>query len=121
MNLDQAGQEIYQRLLSELKDRPDYSESLHDLLSQYVFALQQSEKLADEIATEGATILFTNKAGHTNTMSNPKVRMFDTLNNSAVRIARELGLTPKARKALKLSSGKAKAKGFNLDGKMKIA
>lgn len=47
-----------------------------------------------EESEEGLTIEQTNKSGHTNTVKNPLICIWDDMNKSALTYWKELGLTP---------------------------
>ena len=90
------------------------------MLDRFVFATFEAQRLQNEIADDAAaTIKHTNKAGHTNEASSPKVRMWVLYSQEANKLGQLLGLIPTAKvgRPAKIE----KKKGFDLSNKMKVA
>jgi len=116
MNLELTEKEIYEECLSQLKIR--HSDTNHYLipLKMYVRALVKADKLLSEILNEDATIQHTNKAGHTNDASSPKVRMWALFNEQSMKLGKDLGLNLHQSKA-----GRPAKKKKDFGSAMKIA
>jgi hypothetical protein len=109
--------EFYNECLEVLKEKHGDSKFYLAELESYVFAVFQRDTLMKELAEGGkATIKLTNHSGHTNDVSNPKVRMFALYNEQAIKLSKALGLQLATFKA----GRKPKRKGFNLESKLKI-
>jgi len=115
MNLEMTEREIYNECLEQLKAR--HGDTKHYLipLKMYCRSLVKADKLLAEILDEDTTIQHTNKAGHTNDASSPKVRMWALFNEQSMKLGKDLGLN--------LHQGKAgrPAKKKKEFGKMKVA
>lgn len=68
--------------------------------------LEQRDKVFTEYrkSKEGPVVEYTNKAGATNLVKNPRILLWDDLNKSALLYWKELGLTPSSYK--KITGGK---------------
>ena len=117
IGIEAENDDFFQRCLSELKARDNYTDAFLPLLQRYVTLTAMLTKLNIGIIEEEAIIEFTNKAGHTNQATSPKWRMFVLLNKEANQLARQLKLCPES--APRKDMPRAK-KGFDLDS-MKIA
>lgn len=102
---------FYLECLSELQARHGDAKYYLPVLQRYVFVTYEAERLAKELAEESATIEHTNKAGHTNPASSPKVRMFALYSEQATKLAATLGLNLVAPKVGRKAKTK---KGFEL-------
>jgi hypothetical protein len=108
---------FYEKCLADLKARPNWSEAFVPQLERYVTVTAKLSELNAELVDAEVTVEHTNKAGHTNKATSPAWRMFLALNDEANKLAAHLKLSPATAPVVE---GKAK-KGFNLDGKMKVA
>lgn len=107
---------FYDKCLTELKSRANYSDTWLPVLDQYVFNLVTIEALMKEIESESVAVDHTNKAGHTNAATAPKWRMYLELTKAAQALAKDLKLNPATAPVMV----QAKKKGFEL-GQMKVA
>jgi hypothetical protein len=118
MEKDDEYQEFYDACLKALKAHGNFNESYLPMLDRYVFITMKVAQLGAEIAEEEVVVEHTNKAEKTNTVTSPKWRMFMALDMQANLLAKNLRLSPAtAPKSVK----KMKAKGFDTEGKMKVA
>lgn len=110
--------DFYNKCLSELKGRANFTEAFLPMLERYVTITATLSKLNTEIVNEKLTTEHTNKAEKTNQVSNPNWRMFLALNREAQALAKDLELSPAT-----APKGKTqKKKGFNLSGdNLKVA
>ena len=107
---------FYKDCLGILKEKYGDSTFYLPQLDMYVTATLKAAQLMGEIAVEGTTVQHTNKSGHTNNAENPKVRLFKMMNEQAMKLGKDLGLSniSKVRKTVVKDSTK---RGFKLDGK----
>ena len=91
------------------------------MLERFIFATYEAKRLQEEIEGGQATIQHTNKAGHTNEASSPKVRMWLVYSQEANKLGQLLGLIPTG-KVGRPSKSESKAKGgFDTTTPMKVA
>lgn len=111
MEFEGKKKDFYDKCLTDLKSRANYSDSWLPILEQYVFNIMEAAKLMKEIENESVDVEHTNKAGHTNKMSSPKWRMYFELTRSAAALAKDLQLNPST---APVNPTKTKKKGFDL-------
>ena len=111
--------EMYRECLQILQARHGDAKYYLVPLRAYVKATIKAETLLDQVLSDEATIQHTNKAGHTNNASNPKVRMWALFNEQAMKLGKDLGLNLHQGKVGRPAKSKEK-KGFDL-GPMKVA
>lgn len=119
MEFDGIDRDFYKTCLSQLKERPDYTDAYLPILERYVFVTMKVARLAEQISDEEVTVEHTNKADHTNQATSPKWRMFLALDIQAGNLAKQLRLNPIS--APPTAGKKKKKTGFDLTGKMKVA
>ena len=109
--------QFYADCLAILKEKFGDSSFYLPQLEMYVVMTLKAAQLATDIAVEGTTTQYTNRAGHTNNSENPKVRLFKMMNEQAMKLGKDLGLSniSKVRKTVVKDSMK---RGFKLDGKV---
>jgi P27 family predicted phage terminase small subunit len=113
--LNERGTTIFQECKNYLVQAGIYNEVFEVTLKIYAFNLANIEKLAKEIDTEGLTIPYTNKGGFKNEIMNPKVKIYQELNNCVQKMASLFGFTPMSRKKLRIEDvQKPKGKTFDL-------
>jgi hypothetical protein len=111
-------QEFYDACLKALKAQGNFNDSYLPMLDRYVFVTMKAAQLGAEIAEEEVVVEHTNKAEKTNTVTSPKWRMFIALDMQANLLAKNLRLSPAtAPKSTRVK----KVKGFDTEGKMKVA
>lgn len=105
--------------LERLGEETEYS---LPMLERFIFATYEAKRLQEAIEQESAaTIQHTNKAGHTNEASSPKVRMWVVYSQEANKLGQLLGLIPTG-KVGRPSKSESKAKsGFDTTTPMKLA
>lgn len=119
MDMTDEQTRFYNDCLSELRSRNGDAVFYLPTLRRYVLTVFKAEETLTEIMDDDAvTIKHTNKTGHTNDASSPKVRMFALFNEQAMKLAKELGLSMSNARPAKVVK---KKKGFDAPGKMKIA
>jgi hypothetical protein len=92
------------------------------MLDRFVFASFEAERLQGEIeADQRSTIKHTNKAGHTNEASSPKVRMWVLYSQEANKLGQLLGLVPTAKVGRPSKSENKTKGGFDTTTPMAIA
>lgn len=113
--LKERGIEVFNTSKAYLEACGIWNEVDTVMLEMYCFTVERSEKLAEDIQKEGATIKYTNKGGFTNEAINPKLKIYLELSNLATKTASLFGLTPASRKKLKITTMQVSSKkGFNL-------
>ena len=117
MRFSDEFQEFYDKCLSELQARDNYTDAFIPMLERYVTMSATLSRINAELVDEKLTTEHTNRAEKTNQVSNPKWRVFLALNREAIVLAKELQLSP----ATAPKSIVQTKKGFKLDGKMKVA
>ena len=118
MDLKAEFGDFYDKCLSDLKARGNYSETFLPLLDRYVTLTAMLVKLNLAIVDDEIAIEHVNRAGHKNEVTSPKWRMFLHLNKEANMLARELGLSPST---APVKDHKAAIGVFDLSDNLKIA
>ena len=79
-----------------------YRDYFEPVISSLAETLETRDKVRKYYEDEGAipVVQMTNKGGHTNTVKNPILVIYDDMNNTALAYWKELGLTPKALKGI---------------------
>ena len=79
-----------------------YRDYFEPVISSLAETLETRDKVRKYYEDEGAipVVQMTNKGGHTNTVKNPILVIYDDMNNTALLYWKELGLTPKGLKAI---------------------
>ena len=98
----------------------DSAEYYLPMVESYVFSTFKAFELEQELADESVTIKIAPrlKGKPDSEHSNPKVRMWALYREQANKLGASLGLLPTSKGAEIKKPGK---KGFNTDGKMKVA
>ena len=107
---------FYTECLNELQARDNWSEAYLPVLSQYVFKMEEADRLMKEIKGESVIVERTNTKDRKNVESSPKWRMFLELTRAAAALAKDLQLNPASAPA-KVSK---KAKGFDLETRVAV-
>lgn len=101
---------FYQKCLTELKNRPDFTEAYLPMLERFVFMTKRAAEIGEEISDEDLTVKHTNRAEKTNDVSNPKWRIYLELNKQISALGKDLRLSPV--NAPEQKEKKEKPKGF---------
>ncbi len=92
------------------KEAGTYKPFFVNVIETLAGILENRDKAQDTFEKTGGQVIVkhTNKAGATNLEQNPALRLLNDLNRDALGYWRELGLTPKALKAINEESMKAR-------------
>lgn len=109
---------FYNECYALMKEK--YGEGVKAYLPQldlYVMATLKSRQLMGLVMSEGTVVQHTNRVGHTNNSENPRVRAFKMMNEQAMKLGKELGISSisKVRKTIVKDTAK---RGFKLDAKV---
>jgi len=108
---------FYDECLGILKAKHGDSNFYLPQLDMYVMTTLKAQQLMKSVLSEGATIQHTNKAGHTNNVQNPKARLFTMMNDQAMKLAKDLGLSGVSKVRRTVTVDKVKKK-FNTETKI---
>lgn len=95
---DDVAKKIWQKVTRNLRDLKMLCEVDYELLSAYCFQLSIIERTAKELAKpSGLLIKFKNKAGATNLIPHPHVKIYNDALSQANRLAAQFGFSPSSR------------------------
>jgi hypothetical protein len=117
MEKDDEFNEFYDACLRALKAQGAWHDAYIPMLERYVFVTMKAASLGAAIADEEVIVEHTNKAEKKNMVTSPKWRMFLALDMQANLLAKNLKLSPSTSAKYRTK----KNKGFDTDGKMKVA
>lgn len=94
------------RIEEACKDANTYKPYFDSVIDTLAIIMEARDSAQAEFEADGclATVEYTNKAGATNVVKNPALKVVDDLNKTALAYWRDLGLTPAGLKRLGESS-----------------
>ena len=104
------------RIRKASKEAGTYREYFEHIISALAETLEARDQVKKYYEDSGALpiVMRTNKGGHTNMEKNPILVIYDDMNNTALAYWKELGLTPKALKAIDERAMRTKKKQASL-------
>ncbi len=111
---DECAKKIWAKATRTLKDLDMLVEVDYELLQSYCYQLSLVERCATELQkpSEGLLIEFTNKAGATNYVANPYIKIYNDALKVSQSLAGQFGFTPSARSRI---SAPTKGEGDGFD------